>query len=125
MKKYLLPLIICIFSPFISEGKDQAYEAWLHKEIIDSQLKITACCKNNTSEKANIILKITAEKRGKAGTSKTIQSSGVILNADEQKCFSKIVFNLYSGDEYKVILEAYKDNQIIAKDSILKGNKNE
>ncbi len=128
MKKYLFlfgTIMIYICNPLISKGANQPYEAWLTKEISKSQIKITACCKNNTPSEVNIILKIIAEKKGKAGISKTAQSNSISLQSNEKKCLSQIVFNFSANDEYQINLEAYKDSQLVAKDSIVKGRENE
>lgn len=115
---------VSLFSNSFGEEKKE-YEAWLVKEIVNSNLIIKACCKNNTAEETKIILKITAEKKGKAGTSRSIQSNVVLLKAKEKKCDSQIVFNLLEYDNYNIILEAYKDNNLIARDFIVKGNKSD
>lgn len=128
MKKYLLLLgtiMIYTFTPFISNGVNQPYEAWLTEERSKSKIKITACCKNNTSSEVNIILKIIAEKKSIAGISKTTQSKSIFLQSNEKKCLSQIVFNFSANDEYQINLEAYKDNLLVAKDYIVKGRKNE
>lgn len=53
---------VSLFSNSFGEEKKE-YEAWLVKEIVNSNLIIKACCKNNTAEETKLILKITAEKK--------------------------------------------------------------
>lgn len=88
------------------------------KNLINNNLIIKTSFKNNKEEKVTVILKTTAEKRGKAGKSKIFQSNFVNLEAYEEKCLSRVVLNLESGEEYKVIIEAYENNKLIAKESI-------
>lgn len=128
MKRYLsllITVIIYFFIPHVSMGAEQPYEVWLTKKISDSQLEIIMCVKNNTSQEVTLTLKIKAEKTGKAGTSQTTQSKGVFLKSNEKKCLSRLIFNTSAYDVYKIILEAYKDNQLVAKDSIVKERENE
>lgn len=98
------------------------YESWLFKEIKDSHVIIKACVRNNTNQNVTLLIKIIGEKIGKTGISKSIQSNEVSLKAKEEKCSSQLIFNLTDNDDYQIVLECYKDNQLIAKDSIKKGN---
>lgn len=128
MKNFLFLLGAILISAFfssISFGEKKEYEVWLSREKINSQLEIIACCKNNTTQETKIILKVIAEKNGKTGKSKTIQSNGIILKANEKKCSSQIVFNISKDDNYQIILEAYKDDRLIAKDFITNGTEND
>jgi len=84
-----------------------------------------ACIRNNTNQNVTLTIKITGEKKGKTGISKSIQSNQVSLKANEEKCSSQLIFNLIDNDDYLIILECYKNNQLIAKDSIKKGIKSE
>ncbi len=104
-----------------SESKLKDYEAWLIIETDINHLKIKTCCKNNTSEKATLILILTSEKCGKSGISKSSQSSEVILEAGETRCFPHLTINENIGDEYRIQLKAYKDNKLIAEDTVFKG----
>lgn len=128
MKKYLIILSTFIFyishSP-LSKGEAQAYEAWLQKEVSNSQIKVTACCKNNTSHKSTITMKISAEKKGKDGLSKITQSNIVILHPHEKKCLSQLILNFSEDDKYKITLDAYENNHLISTYSILKGKNDE
>lgn len=110
---------VSLFSNSYGEKKGD-YDVWLLKEIKNSHLVVKACCRNNTSQEAKIFLKIISEKTGKAGKSKSFQSNEILLRAKEEKCTSQIALNLTSDDDYRIILEAYKNGELIATDSIKK-----
>lgn len=127
MKKKLIYLIgtLLIYGTLCSNSFGEQggkYEVKFEKEFSNSSLNIKVCSKNNTDEEVKIILKTIVEKQGKAGTSKVIQSNGINLKAYEKKCFSKIVLDLSSEDDYRITLEAYKDKKLITKEYIRKGN---
>ncbi|GAB6184410.1 hypothetical protein [Thermodesulfovibrio hydrogeniphilus] len=97
------------------------YEAWLVVETDKNHLKITVCCRNNTSEKVILLLKLTTAKYGKSGISKSSQSSDVVLEAGETRCFPYLTISENIDDEYRIQLKVYKDNILIAEDMLFKG----
>ncbi|ODA44572.1 hypothetical protein THER_0720 [Thermodesulfovibrio sp. N1] len=131
MKNFLFLIGTMLISTIVfsnsygDEKKD--YEAWLIKEIKNSQLITKACVRNNTNRSVILMIKITGEKISKTGISRSTQSNEIFLKANEEKCSSQISFNLIDidNDDYQISLECYKDNQLIAKDSIKKGIKSE
>ncbi|MDI1472783.1 hypothetical protein QI155_09595 [Thermodesulfovibrio sp. 1176] len=131
MKNFLFLIGTMLISTIVfsnsygDEKKD--YEAWLIKEIKNSQLITKACVRNNTNRSVILMIKITGEKISKTGISRSTQSNEIFLKANEEKCSSQLSFNLIDidNDDYQISLECYKDNQLIAKDSIKKGIKSE
>ena len=107
---------VAISAPMAKEEK--AYKAWIVVEYKDSYLKVEAFCFNNTSEDEVLRYRLEAKKSGESGTAHTCQSGSVCIPSQEKKCLSKLTLGVSPKDHYQIKLEVYKDEKLVAKDSI-------
>jgi hypothetical protein len=82
----------------------------------NKMLEIEGTFYNNSGKKINISYKLSAEKSGKSSSSSK-QSGNFIINSKEEIVLSKITMNLNKNSLYKIKLQIFKNNQIIAEDN--------
>ncbi len=111
--------LVSSFTACFSAGQKN-YEAWLVIETGEGNLKVHACCKNNTYQSVKLLIKTIVERTGGQGTSKSSQTSLVSLEPQQWKCFHQVTINENIDDEYKIQLNVYKDGILISEDRIFK-----
>ncbi len=82
----------------------------------NNMLEIEGAFYNGSNNEINIFYELTAAKSGQSrSTSK--QSGSFIISSKEKVVLSKITVNLNKNDLYKIKLQIFENNQIIAQDS--------
>ena len=107
----------CYPSEFLEKEK-KLYRAWIGIEYEDSYLKIRAFCFNNTLKDEVLRYKLEAKKSGKSGTAHSCQSGSVYIPSQEKKCLSQLTLGVSPKDHYQITLEVYKDEKLVAEDSV-------
>lgn len=122
MKKVLMFLVIfgltVGFNSLVYSQGDQDYKAWITVESQDSHLSIKAYCLNNTSEGSLLKYQLKAVKCGSAGRTSSSQSGYVYLGSQEKQFLSQLGLGVSPKDEYRIKLEVYKGEKLVAEDSV-------
>lgn len=79
-------------------------------------LEIEGTFYNGSNNEINIFYELTAAKSGQS-TSTSIQSGSFNISSKEKVVLSKLTMNLNKNDLYKINLQVFENNQIIAEDS--------
>jgi len=97
----------------------QDYKAWIEIEADNSHLRIKAFCFNNTPKDSVVRYQLKTEKIGKNGKTFISQSGSVFVPAQEEKLLSQLGLRVSPDDTYRLKLEVYKEERLVAKDSII------
>ena len=82
----------------------------------DNMLEIEGTFYNDSNNKINIFYELAATKSGRS-SSTSKQSGNFIISIKEKVVLSTITMNLNRNDLYKIKLQVFENNQIIAEDS--------
>ena len=82
----------------------------------DNMLEVNADFYNSTNTEINVDYKLMVTKSGQSCSSSN-QSGNLIVNSKEQVVLSKITVNLNKEDFYKITLQVFSNNQLIADDN--------
>lgn len=82
----------------------------------DNMLEVNADFYNSTNKEINVDYKFMVTKSGQSKSSSN-QSGNLTVNSKEQVVLSKITVNLNKEDFYKITLQVFSNNQLIADDN--------
>jgi hypothetical protein len=85
-----------------------------HKK--DYMLEIEGTFYNGSNNEINIFYELTAAKSGQSSSSSK-QSGSFIISSKEEVVLSKLTMNLNKNDLFKIKLQVFENNQLIAEDS--------
>jgi len=108
----------CYPSEFLKKEEKRLYRAWIVIEYKDSYFQIRAFCFNNTSKDEVLRYKLEVRKNGKGGTAHTRQAGSVHIPSQRRKCLSKLTLGISPKDCYQIKLEVYKNEKLVAEDSV-------
>ena len=95
------------------------YRAWISVEWEDSVLMRVKCfCE--APEDGYVRYELKAAKSGGTGTSKTSQSGRVYVKKNEAKALSLLKLGISSDDSYIIRLKLYKEENMVAEDSVFR-----
>ena len=126
MKTYFLTLIL--FTLLINNAlpqekddgeKNQKYRARIEVQKSDSSLSVQGKFLNNTPDTLALRYELVAERTGKSGRSATRQSGAFQAVSGEEADLSKTTINISPEDYYKIKLQVFDTDNIIAQDSII------
>ena len=83
----------------------------------DKMLEIEGTFYNGSGKEANVYYKLIVIKSGQS-SSTSKQSGSFIISSKEKVVLSKITVNLNKNDLYKIKLQIFENNQLIAEDSV-------
>jgi len=118
---FFFPLLSFALNEFsIIDLIEEPCKIWLEIKEEKDFILVKTCGENKGEEKVfyKIFLEIT--KSGKSGKSSSKQSDNIVLNPEEEKCFSQSKLNLIPGDEYSIVAKLYKNNILIKEKGIEK-----
>jgi hypothetical protein len=95
------------------------YKTWISTVKEGDMLIVSANFQNKTSYALKISYDMISNKSGKDGKSFTTQKGSVNVEGFNSAVLSRSSVNLAKSDEYSFILTAYKNNDIIGKDSVI------
>jgi hypothetical protein len=84
----------------------------------NKMLEIEGTFYNDSNNEINIFYELTSAKSGQSSSTSN-QSGSFKVNSKMQVILSKITVNLNKDDLYKIILKVFKNNQLIAEDSVI------
>ena len=82
----------------------------------DKMLEIEGTIYNGGTNEINIFYELTATKSGQS-SSTSKQSGSFNISSKEKVVLSKLTVNLNKNDLYKIKLQVFENNQLIAEDS--------
>ncbi len=102
-----------------SENLFKKYQAKiiLHKD--DNSMEIKGMFLNKSSEPIKINYTLSSNKKGKSGNSSSSQSGAFDVKMNSEIGLSKSIINTDEKDNLKIILKVFKDDSIIAQDSLM------
>jgi hypothetical protein len=119
---YLILIVNCLCDYSIyPQGKftnNSKYKTWISTVKEGDMLKVSANFQNKTSDDLKISYDMISNKSGKDGESFTTQKGTVNVEGFKSAVLSRSSINLVKSDEYSFTLTAYKNNDIIGKDSV-------
>lgn len=122
----LLTLLISI--PLAQEkdtgDKIEKYCARIEVQKSDSSLTVQGKFMNNTPDTLALNYKLVVERIGKSGRSATRQSGAFQAVSGEEVDLSKTTINISPEDYYKIKLQVFDTDNIIAQDSVIFGSAN-
>jgi len=131
MKTHFLSLVLFTFliSSSLAQEKDtgdkiEKYRARIEVQKSDSTLMVQGKFLNNTPDTLALNYELVAERTGKSGRSATRQSGAFQAVSSEEVDLSKTTINISPEDYYKIKLQVFDTDNIIAQDSVIFGSAN-
>ena len=113
----ILVLLAIMFATVAS--KDDNRIAWINADHQNDMLHIRGMFYNATDKQQTITYKLTTERTGKTGTSRTSQSGEHSVEPADTVQLSRTSVNVAPDDCYTLTLDVFERNTKIAADKIL------